>query len=137
VKFHRKKRASWRDGESATAALAALLGLFALAATALPAAHVPKCLFKAVTGWPCLTCGAFRAACALRSGRIGNALVLQPLLTALALLVAAWMAYAVMGVWAQWPRWRIEFVRGEVCWLLIGGIVAVLANWLYLIAAGR
>ena len=77
------------------------------------------CYFKALSGWPCLSCGATRAVVRLA------ALALVPWAAAdLALMTRGRALRASLA-----PR-----VRRPLLWLLAA---AVLANWAFLIAAGR
>lgn len=126
----------WRDGECLSAAILAGGAALAAAATWLPAGYAPRCLLKALTGVPCLTCGGYRALSSLRAGYVGRAFALQPLLTLVAFLVAAWVAYALAGALLRLPRIRAHATRREKRLLAAGTVAAVLANWAYLIAAG-
>lgn len=98
------------------------------------AATLPACHFKALFGIPCLSCGTTRAALALARFELWQALVHYPLATLGWIfligggLVAGVAALAGYGVPAL-PR-RIPW------WVRIGIILALLANWAYLIATG-
>jgi hypothetical protein len=74
---------------------------------------LPPCVFKVVTGWPCVTCGATRAVEALFAADVSGAFRLNPLAT---LVTAGWSAYAVYGVGVllrTWPRLKIELQPNE------------------------
>ena len=132
----RRQPPTWQDAEVLTAGLVTLTALLALVAVRLPHAWQPTCLFKQATGFPCLTCGAWRAASALCAGNPGAAFRVQPLLTVLALASLAWVVYAAAGAWLHLPRVRMVPSRREM-WLLAGGVaLVVLANWAYLLAHG-
>jgi hypothetical protein len=95
------------------------------------------CAFKALTGWPCLTCGGTRAVGALLSLDVGAAWRLNPIVTAAA---ASWTVYAMYGIGAlagTWPRLRVEVGRGERTALRVGAAACTLATWVFLIVDGR
>jgi hypothetical protein len=98
-------------------------------------ALVPRlrpCLFHALTGVPCPTCGTTRAALAVLDLRVADAFAINPLATAVGLVFA--VGGPVAALWTllglpvpdlpstRLPRWLI--------WVILGlGLV----NWLYLI----
>jgi len=130
-----RQPASWRDWESVSACVVAGLLLLALASTCLPSSAVPRCPFKVVTGIPCFTCGTFRALCAWRAGDIRLAFRMQPLISLMGLVACFWVLYGISA-----PLFRVPRVRMKVNmpWVVAAGFgVLVLANWIYLIAAGR
>jgi hypothetical protein len=102
---------------------------------ALPALHdhAPTlCVFRAVTGVPCPTCGATRATLALASGEVGLAFRYNPLISAAWLLLPA----VLLGGAVFRPRWhslspavRRWAARGVVLVLVVAGM----ANWVYVI----
>jgi hypothetical protein len=100
-------------------------------------ASLASCPFKAMTGWPCLTCGGTRAVRALFAGEAGEALRANPLV---ALSAAAWAGYAVYGAGAVagvWPRLRLRLHPGEATRVRLGALVAIAATWAFLVADGR
>ena len=133
----RHQPASWRDAECLAAVLAAVTAALALAATYLPAGFVPRCGFKLFTGLPCPTCGAFRALQAWRAGDMGAAFRLQPLFCLAGFAACVWILYAVAGPVFRISRVRARLTRLDVWRLLVCGGAVVLADWAYLIAAGR
>lgn len=102
---------------------------------ALPALHdhAPTfCVFRAVTGVPCPTCGSTRAALALASGEVDLAFRYNPLISAAWLLLPG----ALLGAFvfrarsrSISPGTRRWAVRGVVLVLAVAG----LANWVYVI----
>jgi uncharacterized protein DUF2752 len=97
---------------------------------------VTLCMFKSVTGLPCMSCGTTRAL-----GRLGafdplGALAMNPLAT---LAVAALFAYALVDLlfWTRGRRLKLGLSRGQKLWILGLGFLAVFVNWAYLIWAGR
>lgn len=108
----------------------------ALMSVWLPTSWTPGCLFKAWTGYPCLTCGAYRCLTALRAGHLTRAFQVQPLLATLAMTSGVWVFYVIGGNLAGLSRVRLHLTRREA-WLLAGAaVMAVLGNWAYLIARG-
>lgn len=118
-------------------ALSALLLVGAVVARAHPAllSVLWECLFKRLTGVPCLTCGLTRVLLHLAGGEIGAAFALAPLpasVLALSLAAGAWHVLArvagtrlpdeVIGRWLD---------RAAVRW---GAIACGLALWGYAIA---
>jgi hypothetical protein len=98
---------------------------------------VPACVFKAITGWPCLTCGGTRALRALAGLDVAAAWRLNPLVTAVA---AAWSAYAVYGAGAivgAWPRLKVELDSREGLAMRVGAIACAMATWVFLVVDGR
>jgi hypothetical protein len=95
------------------------------------------CIFKAVTGLPCPTCGAGRACLALLQGEVGIAIRSNPLVT---LGVFAWAGYIPYGLLASFgvvSRVRVTFSREDRARLRVGLAAVVAVSWLFLIADGR
>jgi hypothetical protein len=97
---------------------------------------VSVCLFRRLTGWPCLTCGATRAFSALLTGHLADAFKLQPLA-----VVAGVLAGAACGAQAWFllvrrrvVRVRLEPAERQVFWTAV--IVLAVLNWLYLVRCG-
>ena len=120
---------------------AVFLALGATAGLAVAVLHLDRlpilfCLFRAATGLPCLTCGATRALGDLVAGDVSGALAMNPLATLAALALVPWG----IGDLALMPRGRalaLEVPPPAARALRVLAVVAVLANWAYLIAAGR
>ncbi len=94
------------------------------------------CLFKAVTGVPCLTCGASRAAVALAHGHAMEAFRLHPLVAAGAAAGAFYVPWAL--VTAACPRrLRVHWSAREWRGLRILAWTILAATWVWLIADGR
>jgi hypothetical protein len=120
---------------------AIFLAIGAVAAFAVAVLHLDRlpilvCLFRATTGLPCLTCGATRALAALASGDLTGALVLNPLATMGALALVPWgvgdLALATRG-----RALSLEVAPAAARAIRVLAGVALLANWAYLVAAGR
>lgn len=65
---------------------------------------MPRCMFKALTGWDCPGCGSQRAFHALLHGRIGEAWRMNPALFIMVPLAAAYGAVETCP--DNWPRLR-------------------------------
>ena len=112
----------------AGAAAVALLGLDRL--------PIVVCTFRAVTGLPCLTCGATRAAARLFFGDVAGAFAMNPLMTAGALALVPW-GLADLALLARGRALSLE-VAPPAAWVLRGlALAAVVANWAYLVTTGR
>lgn len=98
------------------------------------AGALPACPVKSLTGWPCPSCGATRAALALTRFDLGAACAANPLAAAGLVLLVAGGLVALPLAWAgrlpAEPRTLPASVRGAL-------LAAVAANWLYLVWAGR
>jgi Protein of unknown function (DUF2752) len=96
----------------------------------------PLCVFHEITGQPCPTCGATRAAIALLHGNVGAAWHLNPL---------AFICYCVLLLCNAYALWVLS--TGAGCLRIVQitpteknvlrGFAAtlVLANWIYLLMA--
>jgi hypothetical protein len=98
--------------------------------------NIPLCTFRAVTGYPCMSCGSTRALGHLARFDFIAAFRMQPGATVAALMLVLWGVADL----ALLPRKRS--LRLEVSWpesRTVGVVVAVLVllNWIYLIATMR
>ncbi|HYJ03743.1 MAG TPA: DUF2752 domain-containing protein [Chthoniobacterales bacterium] len=95
----------------------------------------PQCPFLAVTGWPCLTCGATRATIALLHGNFLQAFSWNPLAFLALCGVAVFDLYAVVVFLSRGPRLRmVDWTRTEKNVVRIAVVCALLVNWIYLLA---
>ena len=97
-------------------------------------AKLPACVFRGVTGLPCPTCGGTRAALALARLDPAGAFQANP-------LVALGLVFLIGGGLVAFARALsgrgvTEPVRVPV-WVRAGLILALAANWFYLIVVGR
>jgi len=111
---------------------AAIALLSFLAARFLPLLSIPfTCPLRGMAGIPCATCGMTHAFVHLAHGDVARAFGASPLGAALALGV--WLlslADAIrLAVGAPLPRVPARAVRGAA----LAGVVALLANWAYLV----
>ena len=115
------------------------IGLLAAAAVSLlrlDRIPLTLCVFKGLTGLPCPTCGSTRALGRLFALDFEGAVAMNPLTTLVAVLVAAWALLDLVLL----PRRRavaLEVGKPLAFALRVGALVLFLANWIYLIAAGR
>lgn len=122
--------------------LGAILGGIALAAglavglLRLDKLGVMLCTLKATTGLPCPTCGGTRALGLLYHVDLASALAMNPLVT---LGVLALVPWALVDLWLLRRGRALELnlsPRGSVLFGTAAGL-ALLVNWIYLIAVGR
>lgn len=121
--------------------LARLWGAVALGALALApfaaelAARLPACPVKRLAGWPCPACGSGRALVALAAFDPLAALISNPLAAvgAVLFLIGGLVALAL-----SFTRWRLPPEPRELPLAARWSVIAaLLANWLYLVGAGR
>lgn len=128
----------WDDGYALAGLYYFPLLALALALVArLPSAWLPRCGLKRLTGVPCPTCGAWRAACALADGAPLAAWRCQPLLVGAGALLAATCLYAAFTAIFHRPRLFPIFSRSERRFFWWGVAALAAANWAYLIIDGR
>ena len=115
------------------------IGLLAAAAVGLlrlDRIPLTLCVFKGLTGLPCPTCGSTRALGRLFALDFAGALAMNPFTTLVAVLVAGW-AVADLALLPRRRALGLEVPKRLGFALRVGALVLVLANWVYLIAAGR
>ena len=110
-----------------------LLGISMLAALPLRelTAEVTLCGVKALSGVPCPFCGGVRATAALGQGALVEALAWNP---AVVVLHAALLTSGLALVGGLTPPW---LAPGRGRFVFRTAAVTLLANWVYLVAAGR
>jgi hypothetical protein len=97
---------------------------------------VTLCVFKGLTGLPCPTCGSTRALARLFGLDFAGALRMNPFTTLVAVVVAAW-ALADLALLPRRQALDVEVSPQVAFALRVGAFVLFLANWVYLVAAGR
>jgi uncharacterized protein DUF2752 len=95
------------------------------------------CPFRALTGIPCVTCGATRAFAALVNGDLPASLRLHPLVVPGVFAAALYIPYALSAAHLGGPRLRIATSERERTWARMLTVAALLVVWIYLIAVGR
>jgi uncharacterized protein DUF2752 len=130
------------SARAAAPPLGAIFGAIGLvAAGAVRLLHLDRipfslCLFKAFTGLPCPTCGTTRALGRLYALDFTGALRMNPFATLLAVVVVAW-ALADLALLPRRQALDVEVSPRIAFALRVGALVLFLANWVYLVAAGR
>ena len=115
---------------------ATIFALSFLAARLLPLLGLHyDCPFKALTGLPCATCGMTRAFVYLAHGEPSAALAANPLGAVLA--GGAWLLAAADGVRLSLALPLPDPGRRVARALAVGGLIALLANWAFLVVAHR
>lgn len=120
----------------------AILAACAIAAmgvvTLAPLDRLPfsLCIFKAVTGVPCLTCGTTRALSRLARLDIAGALAMNPLVASGALLLLPW-AVADLVLMPARRAVALELSPAAARAARVAFAAAVVLNWIWLVAAGR
>ena len=95
----------------------------------------PRCPFFAVTGLPCLTCGATRSAIAFLHGDFLLALRWNPLAFVAFCAVIAFDLYAALVLAGRMPRLRVvDWTAVEKKAARIAVICLLAMNWIYLLA---
>ena len=96
----------------------------------------PRCAFRAITGLPCLTCGATRSAWQFLPGHFLTSLRFNPLAFLAYCGIAIFDLYAIAVLIARTPRLRLSnFTRFEKLVVRILVIALLSGNWLYLVVA--
>jgi hypothetical protein len=114
-------------------------GVAAVVAAVLPfagrfAPFAPACPFKALTGWPCLSCGATRAVVALSRLDFQAAVWSNPLAAAATILL---VGGGLLAGGAALSGRALPRLGPPPAWLRSAAIGAVLANWAWLAATGK
>src|SRR4051812_40120023 len=95
----------------------------------------PQCTFLGLTGHPCLTCGATRAAIEFFHGHFLAALRWNPLAFAVFCGVAAFDIYAAIILLTNAPRVRLALPSAlERRWIRMLVIAMLALNWIYLLS---
>src|SRR2546421_8453006 len=94
-----------------------------------------RCPFLAVTGYPCLTCGATRSAIAFLHGNLFLAWTWNPLAFVALCGVGLFDLYALIVLVAHVPRLRvIDWTQTEKNVVRVVVIALIVVNWIYLLA---
>ena len=95
----------------------------------------PRCPFLAITGFPCLTCGATRATIAFLHGNFSLAWWWNPLAFLALCGVVAFDLYAIVVLLSRSARIRIvDWTRVEKNFVRIAVVSMLAVNWIYLLS---
>jgi Protein of unknown function (DUF2752) len=98
----------------------------------------PHCIFLAVTGHPCLTCGASRATIAFFHLDFWSAWKWNPLVFTALCGLSIFDAYAFVVLVIRTPRLRIaQFTSTEKNFMRLVAVILLLSNWIYLLSRPR
>ena len=113
-----------------------VLGGLAVAVFGLDRLPFPVCAFKAITGFPCLTCGSTRAVGRLFAGDVWGAFAMNPLTTLVVFGIVPW-GLADLLLLARRRALQVDLSRTAALAAQGTAVALVLANWAYLIATRR
>jgi hypothetical protein len=115
--------------------LVSLSGAAAWLALGLP---WPQCLFHAITGLPCVTCGATRSVIAFFHGQFFTAWKWNPLALAFSCAMSIFNIYAGIILATRAPRLRIGgFSSVEKGLIRVLVLTLLASNWIYLLFHSR
>jgi hypothetical protein len=98
----------------------------------------PTCIFHELTGWPCLTCGATRAAIQFFHGNFVSAWKWNPLVFAGLVTVSVFDLYAAFVLGMRARRLRIAgLTSGQKTLFRVLVVAVLLLNWCYLLGHWR
>lgn len=95
----------------------------------------PHCVFLALTGHPCVTCGATRCAIAFFHANFVGAWKWNPLVFVTLWAISIVDAYAFFALIMRSQRIRItNFSVGEKNFVRVAVVIGLLINWIYLLS---
>ena len=93
----------------------------------------PDCVFKGLTGIPCLTCGSTRSVAHLSHGEILSAFGMNPLMTLCLISAVLYFIYSLLSAAFGLPRISFLLTDNERNVMRAGVVMLLLAQWAYLI----
>lgn len=93
----------------------------------------PDCVFKGLTGIPCLTCGSTRSVMHLSHGNMLSAFAMNPLTTLCLMSAVLYFIYSLMSVAFHLPRISFLLTDNERNVMRAGVVMLLLVQWAYLI----
>jgi len=98
----------------------------------------PHCMFLTLTGHPCMTCGATRAAIAFFHLDFRSAWSWNPLVFAFLCGLSIFDVYAFVVLVLRAPRLRLVEVNvAEKNFVRLVAVILLLSNWIYLLSRPR
>ncbi len=136
IRLHLVPRQKLESGEKVFLATAAGLGVLHGLTRIFGLGVVPGCRFRAVTGYPCATCGFTRGLTRLAAFDLSGAFAMNPLVLPFAGFFALGLVH--LG-WSCLRRQRLVVVLDRAAsWsVAYGSLAALVATWLYQIACNR
>jgi hypothetical protein len=105
-----------------------------LAARFLPVLEIaPSCAFKALTGFPCPTCGSTRSLVHLAHTDFSAAFAMNPLICSAFFIGVFSLLYGIPASFFRLPKLTVRLTDLEKGTIRAVAVTAVLINWLYLI----
>ena len=93
----------------------------------------PHCVFKGLTGIPCLTCGSTRSVVHLSHGDILSAFAMNPLTTLCLISAVLYFFYSLISAATDLPRISLSLTDKEKNIMRAGVVLLLLVQWAYLI----
>ena len=93
----------------------------------------PDCIFKGLTGIPCLTCGSTRSVAHLSHGDILSAFAMNPLMTLCLISAVLCFIYSLVSAAFDLPRISFHLTDKERNNMRAGVVMFLLVHWAYLI----
>lgn len=94
--------------------------------------HLPPCIFRELTGFPCLTCGGTRSLAALGQFHVAASFMFNPLVLLVALVTITFSVMISLGFLLR-KKLSLAFSDTEKGILRIVVLVLVALNWAFLI----
>jgi len=111
-----------------------LVALF-IARTMPVLSFAPSCVFRAVTGIPCPTCGSTHSVVHLAQGEVSAAFMMNPLTTVCLTAAVLVFFYSLVTLSFDLPKISIMLSSKEETTLRVCVIILILVQWVYLITA--
>jgi hypothetical protein len=123
-----------RSGEIEFGIIFGSLAIMALVvARYLPLMDImPSCSFKALTGFPCPTCGTTRSLVNLAKGDLPGSLLMNPAFALGMILTVLLFIYNSIIVLFNTPRFALSLTRPESDTVRVAALALLLLNWYYL-----
>jgi hypothetical protein len=93
----------------------------------------PDCVFKGLTGIPCITCGSTRSVVHLSHGEILSAFTMNPLTTLCLMSAVLYFIYGLTSAAFHLPRISFLLTDKERTIMRAGVVMLLLVQWAYLI----